>query len=362
MQNEPNCPKRGAEAVSRLRIADWGKTRRLRPSLGQLCETNPILPAGGGAAAWNVGQMCKTNPISGGRPRPQQRIVQNEPNSARPGTANVQNEPNFPAAPGGTGPRPPLQEPIMQNKPNFRRSTKTRGADCAKRTQFGPATAGKRAKRTQFSRRCPVGRGLGGRGSWRAIMQNEAICPRCPEMGAPVGVRPPSGPIVRNEPNSHPRRGIGGASPTLQGGAIAPNEPNSARSGRQMRKTNPIFPAAPGGTDLQGHRTRDKCAKRSRFTRTGGTRRRWPKRQVSPPGTSMRSEPTSQGSSRRDGCGTCHCESLSRGAAGRQKKPPRAGGVASPRPASGLDDGFPHAVEPSSRAKPLAMPPKPAVS
>jgi hypothetical protein len=58
---------------------------------------------------------------------------------------------------------------------------------------------------------------------------------------------------VRNKPNLHPRTGIGGASPTLPVGAMAPNEPNFAgRDGAwgtwdegQSCETNPI-PAEPG--------------------------------------------------------------------------------------------------------------------
>lgn len=44
---------------------------------------------------------------------------------------------------------------------------------------------------------------------------------------------------MRNKANLHPQRRIGGASPTLQGGTIAPNEPNSARPGGR--------PGVPGG-------------------------------------------------------------------------------------------------------------------
>ncbi len=54
-------------------------------------------------------------------------------------------------------------------------------------------------------------------------------------------------PVARNKANLHPHGGIGGASPTLQAGAIAPNEPNSAWSRgqtgvpeRKRAKTKPI--------------------------------------------------------------------------------------------------------------------------
>jgi hypothetical protein len=59
-RNEPNCPKRGTEAVSRLRIADWGQT------CGRSCETKPIPAAPGGAG-----------------PRGRGAIVQNKPNFRR---------------------------------------------------------------------------------------------------------------------------------------------------------------------------------------------------------------------------------------------------------------------------------------
>jgi hypothetical protein len=63
----------------------------------------------------------------------------------------------------------------------------------------------------------------------------------------------PPMPVVRSKPNLHPRRGIGGASPTLYVGWIAPNKPNSARpTGRpgcrkaKMCETNPIAPEGVG--------------------------------------------------------------------------------------------------------------------
>ncbi len=93
VQNEPNFPggagRDGAAAA-------W--------SVGRMCKTKPICPAqrnrwgkphptrghngakqtqfspGGKQAGSLRSEQCKTNPISGGRPRPQQRIVQNKAN------------------------------------------------------------------------------------------------------------------------------------------------------------------------------------------------------------------------------------------------------------------------------------------
>jgi hypothetical protein len=76
------------------------------------------------------------------------------------------------------------------------------------------------------------------------------------------------GPIVRNKPNLHPQAEIGGAGPTLQAGAIAPNEPNSARPAGEpgpwgeTRETKPIptqTPMAEGRQGRPGHRRDLSC-------------------------------------------------------------------------------------------------------
>ncbi len=89
----------------------------------------------------------------------------------------------------------------------------TRLIGCAKQSQFAESGSGRRAKctkQTQFGR---------------------AARPDAPPFHYCIIPVFQSVPIVRNKPNCHPRRGIGGASPTLQAGAIAPNKPNSARPG-----------------------------------------------------------------------------------------------------------------------------------
>ncbi len=89
-------------------------------------------------------QSCKTNPISVGRPRLLQRSVQNEANF--PGGARW-------VGVWGRG----SCSAIVQNEPNF---------------------PGRGAKRTQFSRRCPVGRGR--RGAGRGMnAQNEPNFRQC---------------------------------------------------------------------------------------------------------------------------------------------------------------------------------------
>ena len=81
---------------------------------------------------------------------------------------------------------------------------------------------------------------------------------------------------VQNEPNLHLREGIGGASPTLQGGVIAPNKPNS-----------------PGWQTRRGSR-RGKCAKRTQFpSPTEEVGRGRPTYQESA-GQNARNEPNSQ--------------------------------------------------------------------
>ena len=109
-----------------------------------------------------------------------------------------------------------------------------------------------------------------------AFVRNKANLPR-PARGL-------NGPKVRNKPNFHPRKEIGGASPTLHVGAIAPNKPNSARPagrlrpregqtcetkpirGRPDRRPGPIVQDEPnfggaGWNRVSG--TRDNCAKQS---------------------------------------------------------------------------------------------------
>ena len=111
MRNKANCPKRGTEAVSRLRISDCGLGTDLRPARRPAA---PDLPK----------PAAQTNPISS-------RV---DPEIGVPGEPGVRNKPNFPAGPGG--PRP-----------------EGRGHDCAKQTQFPPSRtpgAPDRAKQSQF--------------------------------------------------------------------------------------------------------------------------------------------------------------------------------------------------------------------
>jgi hypothetical protein len=70
VRNEANCPKRGTEAVSRLRIADWGQTWGATPALA--CCLRPRTFPGAdcakptqfrGSAGWNRSRLCETNPI-----------------------------------------------------------------------------------------------------------------------------------------------------------------------------------------------------------------------------------------------------------------------------------------------------------
>jgi hypothetical protein len=165
-KNKANCPKRGTEAVSRLRIGD-------RPAAGCPChysggrDTPPLqyatIPAfqsdadcakrtqlpeaghrGGVAIAdcglWiaDSGQPCGGTPSAACRPGP-----------TRGGCTN---KPNWP-------------ERIMQNEPNLRQSGWRPRANGAKQSQFGPAAkrpAPRRAKcarRTQFTRRDGAWRG-----------------------------------------------------------------------------------------------------------------------------------------------------------------------------------------------------------
>ncbi len=81
-QNEPNCPKRGTEAVSRLRISDCGLRIGDRSAAGRPCGLLPRL--------WQ---------------------------------ARCTNKPNW-------------LGPIMQNEPNFSGRPGSRRTRCAERTQF----------------------------------------------------------------------------------------------------------------------------------------------------------------------------------------------------------------------------------
>ncbi len=63
VQNEANCPKRGTEAVSRLRIADFGLRIGDRPAAGGREADHAKQTQFRRSADGPEGEMCKTNPI-----------------------------------------------------------------------------------------------------------------------------------------------------------------------------------------------------------------------------------------------------------------------------------------------------------
>lgn len=104
VRNKASCPKRGPEAVSRLRIADWipscGRTPALWPAETEMCKTNPI---------WLIGRG--------------------------PGMSNAQNEPNCP-------------EPIVQNEANLAPGVQ----EWARTDRIGTASRGRLCKTKPISR------------------------------------------------------------------------------------------------------------------------------------------------------------------------------------------------------------------
>jgi hypothetical protein len=97
--------------------------------------------------------------------------------------------------------------------------------------------------RSGAPRRCPAAE----------IPQRSTVLSFHHPLPQPGGTKPAgwgtSGPIVRNKPNSHPRAGVGGASPTLlrqtnpisRRGRVG-RGPRVAGRGGQLRQTNPIWP------------------------------------------------------------------------------------------------------------------------
>jgi hypothetical protein len=161
---------------------------RLRQSKANL-PTWTRTGVGRGVTSGSVAQAyCakQTQFAAGGQGRP----------SPRPGAltmppagTNVRNKANSSIADCGfreaCGPPPGPARAGCTNKPNWPGRLGPGRGTCAKRSQFGP------------------------------------------------GVRVPARPNMRNKPNLHPRRGVGGASPTLQVGAMAPNKPNLRQMGRK---------------------------------------------------------------------------------------------------------------------------------
>jgi hypothetical protein len=187
----------------------------------------------------------------------------------------------------------------MRNKPNFRRPAKTPGADCAKRTQFprqppvgrglGDEDRGGQSCRTNpISGGCRMGRGRRGGG-------RRANCVKQTQFGlAWAGRRASTGETCKTNPIGPRQAGktiakAGGLdAATRHTGQTCKTKPIPDGAGRdgaggasdevKTCKTNPIGPAGPGGTRPQGRGTRGKCAKRSQFgPASAGPGRRWAK-------------------------------------------------------------------------------------
>ncbi len=162
----------------------------------------------------------------------------------------------------------------------------SRRAKCAKRTQSGRSARPCRqkcAKQSQTWAGWDIWAAAHQEGQWREtkpttrlrisdcglrIVQNEPNSGRCARGEPPSFHYSTPMPIVQNEPNLHPPRGIGGASrdpkrgslrlgarSTLHVGVMTPNKPNSAwPAGRpgpwegETCKTNPISAAGTGPT------------------------------------------------------------------------------------------------------------------
>jgi hypothetical protein len=226
-QNKANLPKRGTEAVSRLRIEPY-RVACLGP-----------------AAAGLRGLVVQTNPISA--------------------TVPIRRS----ALPGGQ---------IVRNKPNFRRSH-GRGKCPAEKELWRVVQA------TGFGKTKPnLGRmGYLGDGTWGSLLckTNPILRLRIPDWGQTCRLRPRQAkrakqtqtcaswgiwetarrrPVVRNEPNFRPRRvgrgpgdegrGCDCAKRTQFPGAAGRGQAPRAWAVGQMRKTNPIC-RSPGEHNVQ---------------------------------------------------------------------------------------------------------------
>ncbi len=113
--------------------------------------------------------------------------------------------------------------PIVQNKANSSLGAAAGGAKSAKQTQSAPVEGYRWGKPGPHTPRNAFGSPIHPTSGCNRAKQTQF----CPVAGRRAGSR--GGASVRNKPNSHSWRGIGGASPTLRVGATAPNKPNSAR-------------------------------------------------------------------------------------------------------------------------------------
>ncbi len=210
-QNKANCPKRGTEAVSRLRISDCGLRIAdcgLSTDLwhgDRLCKTNPISPVGHGRG-WS--QSCETNPISAAAAveKPHYSSIPSFQHSSPHTWDEGQMRKTNPIPPGGPlWHRHPADDPWAGWGPQTRFIAFGNPCPCHRIAEIGNC-----AKRTQF----PGGAGR-------------------PSLGPPTPAASAlAKPIVQNKANC-PKRGTEAVSQLRVG--------DSLRRGDRLCKTNPIL-------------------------------------------------------------------------------------------------------------------------
>jgi hypothetical protein len=128
--------------------------------------------------------------------------------------------------------------PILRNKPNFRRSAKTQGANCA--------------KRTQFSHRCRGGRGRRGTGQGANVQNEPNLAPVSGNGCAGRREAPCRGrlrktkPISRRCPAGGGRRGTGhGTNVQNEPNLPSPRAPNKANFRTDRKRQKPAGPPVP---------------------------------------------------------------------------------------------------------------------
>jgi hypothetical protein len=234
MQDKPNYPKRGTEAVSRSRPADRIPSIPLFyhstiPVRCRWCETNPISGsqwADAGAGCTNKPNLRRCRVGQGHRDecakQSQFRAVPNGPGLGDEGRGgqSCQTKPNLgrmeDLGDGISGTH------IVPNKPNSARLRPPSGAKCVKETQFWSGHVGQAARREV----------LGLSRQTKPIPGEAGFVGPCLAGGRL---------FVRNKPNSarHPGRS----------GPFVSNEPNPARRGEHAKQTQSASAGPPLATE-----------------------------------------------------------------------------------------------------------------
>jgi hypothetical protein len=183
------------------------------------------------ACGWSL--LCKTKPIPGGAGR---LSLTPRPSSLAPTKPIARNEPNLGQPGQGADGRK------MQNEPNLAMASRHPGANCAKRSQFGPAWAGpgtrraRDAKRTQF---LPICRSRDRRSREGKLCETKPIAPEAPGRQVLCGERVMS---------SLTRRGSRQNKANFRPEGVPAGEGGPRRWRGSVCKTNPISQSLSGGT------------------------------------------------------------------------------------------------------------------